>query len=165
MTDQARRFTPAAPALSAPAPTRATALPRVLLAATVALAAAAAWLATDGAEAARASAADPELTRLLRSMAATKLVVALGALALAGWRLGRLTGPVATAGWLAAAALLAAGPVLIWRIAPVELGGLAFHAGLLVLLLTAWLDRGAVGTALTEAIAERRRRRTAAGGG
>lgn len=168
MTDQAHRFPTAAPALSpaaasAPAPaTRATALPRILLGATVALAAA--WLATGGPEAARAAAADPELTWLLRPMAATKLLVALGALALAYWRLGRPAGPAAMAGWLVAAALLGAGPALIWRIATVGVGGLAFHAGLLALLLTAWLDRGAVGMALSEAIAARRRRRTAAGG-
>ncbi len=170
MTDQAHRFPTAAPALSpaaasAPAPAaRAAALPRILLGAAVALAAAAAWLATGGPEAARAAAADPELTWLLRPMAATKLLVALGALALAYWRLGRPAGPAAMAGWLVAAALLGAGPALIWRIATVGVGGLAFHAGLLALLLTAWLDRGAVGTALSEAIATRRRRRTAAGG-
>jgi hypothetical protein len=113
-------------------------------------------LATSGGEAAQAvRAAGPELTRLLRAMAGLKLVLAAGVLAGFYWRLGTPAGLWRLAGYAAAAAAMAAGPVLIWDMAHVGLGALLLHGGLLGGVLLLWRDP-AVGACLGAMVARRR---------
>lgn len=108
-----------------------------LIAATV-VAATIAWLVSQAPS--TAVGADPELTRLLRMMALLKAALAVGAAALVGWRLGLPAGPRLAAGYIAAAALLAAGPALMWGMTHVVAGGLVFHAGLVMLIGLGWRD-------------------------
>ncbi len=138
---------------------RATVSPRLarsLVLAAVAAAAVAGALSVDPVQAARAAAqAGPGLTRLLRGMAAIKAFMALGALGAVIWRL-RLPTP---AGWVAAYALagaaMAAGPGLIWAIAPLAAGAAFLHAGLIATLILLWRDP-AVSRGLAGLIAARR---------
>ena len=114
---------------------------RVVLLVAVALAVALAHLLGQGEAAVRAAAADPELTRLLRGMAALKAGLALSAVCLVAWRLGYPAGTRLVVGLVAAAASMAAGPVLIWHVAPVAAAALLFHAGLGLLLVLCLTDR------------------------
>lgn len=115
--------------------------PRVALVAAVALAIALAQLLGQGEAAARAAAADPELTWLLRGMAVLKAGLALGAVCLVAWRLGYPASARLATGLIVAAALMAAGPVLIWHVAPVAAAALLFHAGMGLLLVLCLTDR------------------------
>ncbi len=166
MTEQSRRETaPPAPLsrpLLQPRPMRLGALlPLAAPLAAMALAIALAWTLAAGPEA-RAAAADPGLARVLRAMALFKAAAAPGALALLAWRLRRVRPmpAIPLAGWSIALGLLAAGPVLIWQVGPVAAGALVFHAGLILLLVTAFrLDRAALSAALAASLAIRRARR------
>jgi hypothetical protein len=160
MTEQSRPSPSLPPASWSRATGRAP--PRILVAlpaATMALSATLAWTLSAGPAAVEAAAADPELTRLLRAMALIKGSLALGVLLLATWRLAAIRNlpAVALTGWMAALALVAAGPVLIWRIAPLLHGAVAFHSGLLLLMLVVFvLDRAALGEALHRMLTVRR---------
>jgi hypothetical protein len=156
-----RALPPFALSLVAPSqPAEAAARPATgllaLAAAVMTLAGGLAWVLGGGPAAEAAAAADPALTGLLRFMAGMKASLALGALGLLGWRLA-LAGrpaPRALGGWLLALGLMAAGPVLIWRVGTVGTGALAFHTGLALLVLTlAWLDRAAIAGALARRVA------------
>jgi hypothetical protein len=115
-------------------------------------------LATDGATAAAAAAhAGPGLTRLLRGMAAIKALMALGAGGAVLWRLGAPADPWRLAAYALACAAMAAGPGLIWAIAPVAAGATALHAGLALCLILLWRDP-AVSCRLSALIAARRAR-------
>jgi hypothetical protein len=100
---------------------------------------------------------DPALARLLRAMAAIKMLLAACAGAAVWWRLG----VPARAGWLAgyaaAASALAAGPVLIWSLTHIGLGALLLHGGLLANILLLWRDP-VTGARLEQAITARRAR-------
>ena len=146
--------------LDASVPARRAASPRLsraALLAAVGLAVAAAHLAGGGEAAARAVTADPELTRLLRGMAVLKAGLTLAAVGLVAWRVGYPTSPRLLAGLVASAVLLAAGPVLIWHVAPIVAGALLFHAGMVLLLALCWADRSSARD-LKAAVARRRRR-------
>lgn len=123
-------------------------LARAVLAAAVTLAIALAQLLGHGEAAVHAAAADPELTWLLRGMAVLKSALALGAVGLVAWRLGYPASRGLAAGLIAAAALMAAGPVLIWHIAPVGAAAVLFHAGMALLLVLCWADRSDTLTSL-----------------
>jgi len=116
-------------------------------------------LATPAEEAARAAqAAGPELTRLLRAMAGLKLLFAACVLGAAYWRLAVPASAWRLASYAAAAAVMAAGPVLIWQMAHVRLGALLLHAGLLGGVLLLWRD-----PAMSARLAATLERRRAAG--
>jgi hypothetical protein len=124
---------------------------RVVLLLAIAGGLAAGFLAQDrAATAASLERAGPELTMLLRFMAVVKGGAGLAVCALVAWRLGRAT-PVGLAlVYVAAAAGMAAAPILVWGMVHVGIGALAFHAGWLLLLGTTLADRdgrGLVGAA------------------
>ncbi len=118
---------------------------RAALAAAVILATVAAFAAgRDAASAWAVQASGPELTQLLRFMAVVKLGMALGASGLAWWRLGNPLSAGLALSYLAACALMAAAPGLIWSMGHVVLGAVLFHAGFALLLLLGWADRGEI---------------------
>ncbi len=86
--------------------------------------------------------ADPDLAKLMRFMAAIKGLMALGALALIGWRFGYDATPRTQLAYLLTGALLMAGTGFIWRIDTVVEGAVAFHLGLGLLIALACLDKG-----------------------
>jgi len=86
--------------------------------------------------------ADPSLTRLLRAMAAIKLLIAALAGATLYWRLSLPAAPPRLAAYAAAAAAMAAGPGLIWNLNHIAAGALLLHAGLIATLLLLWRDPG-----------------------
>lgn len=131
---------------------------RVMLAATVGLVCTIAFVMGGGEAAARAVAADPELTRLLRGMAILKALLSLAAISLAAWRVGYPSDPRLPAGLVASAALMAAGSVLIWLVAPIVAGAVLFHAGLILLLVLCWADDSGA-RSLGAALTRRRRSR------
>jgi hypothetical protein len=118
---------------------------------------AAGLLATGDAGRAHAvAAAGPELTRLLRAMAAIKSVLSAAAVAAVLWRLGAAVRLPWFAGYAAAAAAMAAGPGLIWDMAHVGAGALVLHGGLLMTIVLLWRDP-VMAARLSEAVAARRR--------
>jgi hypothetical protein len=134
------------------APARA----RLVLALVVCAAVAASLAATGHAASARAvAAAGPELTRLLRAMAAIKMLLAALAGAALYWRLGAATGALRLAGYAAACGAMAAGPALIWAMAHVGAGAVLLHGGLLATILLLWRDP-ATSAMLDRAISARR---------
>jgi hypothetical protein len=114
------------------------------------------WLATPAGLVARAAAdAGPELTTLLRGMAAMKALAAGGLVAAIVWR---LSAPIAWGRYVAyaaASACMAVGPVLIWNLVHLRLGALLLHAGLLAAVVLLWRDP-AVGARLQGVIDRRR---------
>ena len=138
-----RRFPPgplsASPAAPAPESVPAAAAGRrAALAAAVLLAVAAAHFAAAGEASARAVAADPELAGLLRAMAFLKASMAGAAVWLVERLLRQGLPAASAAGLVLAAALMAAGPVLMWHVARVGAGAVLFHAGLVLLLVLGW---------------------------
>jgi hypothetical protein len=130
---------------------------RALLALIVIAAFAGGVLATGHAAAAQATAtAGDDLVRLLRAMAAIKLLFAAGAIAAILWRLGFAVTPPRFAGYAAAGAAMAAGPGLIWQMAHVATGALLLHAGLLSAIVLLWRDP-AVTARLADMVRLRRR--------
>ncbi len=99
------------------------------------------WLATGEDATTRAvAAAGDDLVRLLRSMAALKALIALGAAAALVWRLGAPVSRARFALYAVAAAAMAAGPGVIWGMAYVRTGAMLLHAGLAVVAVTLWRD-------------------------
>ncbi len=112
--------------------------------------------ATGRSETAQAvQAAGPELTRLLRAMAGLKLMFAAGLLAAMVWRLQCPATAWRLAGYMAAAACMAAGPVLIWDMAHVRAGAALLHGELLASVVLLWRDP-AMAQRLSHAIDRRR---------
>jgi hypothetical protein len=148
---------------SAHLPTLAAARPvtmswRATLLVAVVAAAGAAWLATTPAAVAQATqSADGELVMLLRFMAAVKASMALAALAVTFWRLGYPASPLLSLAYVGSVALMCAAPVLIWQLADVAIGAALFHAGLGLLVVALFADRGQA-PALAKATLARRRR-------
>ena len=135
---------PSASAGSHPGSTSGTTLPAsmraLLLAGCVASAATAGWLA-DPAAVLRA---DPELARLLRGMALIKATLVLAAVGVLLWRFGRPMTPRTAGAYLASAWMLCGAGVLIWQPSTIPFAALLFHAGVLLLLVAAWGDGGAL---------------------
>jgi hypothetical protein len=100
-------------------------------------------------------AAGPELARLLRAMAALKVLMAAPLMAAVAWRLGSVVSPGRLVADAAACAAMAVGPGLIWSLAQVKLGALLLHGGLLATVVLLWRDP-AVRERLSAAIAARR---------
>lgn len=157
MTHLTRAHDPAPLAVSRPARHSASPLiARAVLVATVVLAMTLAQFVGQGEAADRAASADPELTLLLRGMAVLKAGLAIGAVCLVAWRLAHPASSRLAAGLIVAAALMAAGPILVWHVAPVVAAALVFHAGLGLLLVLCLLDRSGA-QELHAAVAARRR--------
>jgi len=114
-------------------------------------------LATGTQDSAHAvAAAGPELTRLLRAMAAIKSVMAASAAAAVWWRLGMPVGPARLVAYALSGAAMASGPAIIWMMAHVGFGALLLHGGLAAAILLLWRDP-AVGARLGVLVAARRR--------
>ena len=125
----------------------------------VAAAAIAGFLATNPqSQTAAIANAGPELTHLLRAMAALKTLFAAGAIAATTWRLGLPTTWTRLATYIVACAAMTAGPGLIWSMAYVKAGALLLHTGLIATILLLWRDP-ATTTRLTAAIESRRARK------
>jgi hypothetical protein len=116
--------------------------------------AAVAWLISGSAQPSPLD-GDAELAALLRFMAAVKATIALAVLGVTAWRLGHPAPAAVALIYVAAAALMAAAPGVIWQLAYVGIGAGLFHAGLLLFLGALVGDRGGasqlVGTALQRA--------------
>ena len=108
------------------------ALPPVVVLAVIAV-----WVLADPAP---TLAADPELARVLRFMAAVKGGMALVALALVGLRLGAPVMPSRGLGYLLAAAGAAAAPTLIWQLTWIGPAALLFYASVGTLVVLGWRD-------------------------
>ncbi len=106
----------------------------------VACAALAGGLVVNGGSAHAVAQAGPDLTRLLRAMAAIKVMLAVGATAVVLWRLQSPISVGRFSLYVLATAGMAAGPGLIWTMAHVALGAFALHAGLIVSVLLLWRD-------------------------
>ena len=100
---------------------------------------------------------DVDLARLLRAMAALKLLFVAAASAAMLWRMQAPIRPVPLALYALSAFAMAAGPGLIWTLAHVALGAALLHLGLFASVLLLWRDE-AVGRLLAAAIARRRAR-------
>lgn len=85
-------------------------------------------------------AADPDLARLLRGMALVKSVLVLAAVGVLWWRLRQPLAAGHGLAYLVGAWLAAGATMLIWQLSFIVPAALAFHAGELLLLLTAWRD-------------------------
>ena len=127
----------------APQRTASAAYWRSFLAVAVVLAVAAAFaVGQDAASASAVEVAGPDLTRLLRFMAVVKASLAAGAVGLVWWRSGYPATLRSMLSYAVACLLMAAAPGLIWSMAHVALAAVMFHAGLALLLLVCWTDRG-----------------------
>ena len=84
--------------------------------------------------------AGPELTRLLRAMAAIKVMMALAATTVVLWRLQSPISAGRFSLYALATAGMAAGPGLIWTMAHVASGAFVLHAGLIASVLLLWRD-------------------------
>ena len=111
----------------------------LLLAGCVVAAAAALWLG----EPAAYLAAEPGLVVLLRSMAAIKACIVVAAVGVLLWRLGHAVPGRTAAAYLVGSWLIAGATTLVWQLSFIPLAAVVFHAGELLLLFTAWRDRGA----------------------
>ena len=100
-------------------------------------------------------AAGEDLTRLLRAMAALKVMLALGAVLGVCWRLGAPVSAPRFAVYALACGAMALGPGLIWGMVHVRAGAVLLHGGLLVAVVVLWRDESAR-RRLAERIAERR---------
>jgi len=109
-----------------------------------------------GAEAHAVGLAGPDLTRLLRAMAAIKVLMAGGALAAVLWRLQSAVSAGRFGLYAVAAAGMGAGPVLIWGMVHVALGAFFLHAGLIACVVLLWRDPE-VSARLAVLVATRRR--------
>lgn len=85
-------------------------------------------------------AADPDLARLLRGMALIKGVLVLAAVGVLWWRFRQPLAAGHGTAYLVGAWLAAGATMLIWQLSLIVPAALAFHAGELLLLLTAWRD-------------------------
>jgi hypothetical protein len=81
-----------------------------------------------------------QLALLMRFMVLVKAAMVIAAFALAHWRLRTPIGGVAAAGLVAATAMMALAPGLIWSMRHIVLGAACFHAGLIAYLVVAWRD-------------------------
>ncbi len=104
---------------------------------------------------------DPELVMLLRFMAVVKAAMALGAVALVGWRFGSPVRPAVALAYIAGTSSMAAGAGLIWQLGHVGAGALLVHGGLVALAGLAWSDRAGWNQAAGAISASIRSRRSA----
>ena len=86
--------------------------------------------------------AGADLTRLLRAMALIKIVLAAAVVFLIDWRLRFPINLYRATAYIAGAAVMAAGPGMIWGMAHIVLGALLLHGAGATLLLLFCLDPG-----------------------
>lgn len=86
------------------------------------------------------TAADADLTTLLRFMAVMKAAIVLAAAGLVAWRFGSELSSRLAAGYIAAVALMALSPGFIWSQSSLSLASAFFHSGLLFGLALAARD-------------------------
>ena len=142
----------------ATAPSRTSTHARALFVVLLVAAVAGGFVATSPAASAQAvSSAGEDLTRLLRGMAAMKVLLALGAVLGVFWRLGAPVSARRFVVYALACGAMALGPGLIWGMVYVRAGAVLLHGGLLVSLVVLWRDPS-VGQRLAEQIARRRAR-------
>ncbi len=98
--------------------------------------------------------------RLLRGMAAIKLLMAALVCAGVAWRLGDGAGLSWLLAYACACAAMAAGPGLIWDMAHLSAGAALLHGGLLAGVLLLWRDK-ATGQRLGPLVPARRTRLSA----
>lgn len=87
--------------------------------------------------------ADPALGHLLRGMAVIKGALALGAIAALWWRFGRPIEVGLARAYSWSAWFMAGAAMVVWQLAHVGVGALAFHGGELTLLTLAWFEHRA----------------------
>ena len=107
------------------------------------------------------AAAGEDLTRLLRGMAALKVLLALGAVLGVLWRLGASISAARFVVYALACGAMAVGPGLIWSMVHVRAGAVLLHGGLLASVVVLWRDEAAA-RRLADMIADRRGRLRAA---
>lgn len=112
---------------------------RALLIAGVAASASVAWFVTRG----DAVSPDAELTRVLQFMTLAKGMLGAGALWLVSVRFHYPIAPRLAFGYIAAGAIMAAGPGAMWTTAHIILGSLLFYAGLAAMAALGSIDGGA----------------------
>ncbi len=81
-----------------------------------------------------------DLARLLRTMAVLKGAMALVSLGVVWWRFALPVLPRFAMAYLVGTWLMAGASVVMWQLTHLVAGGVAFHVGLAVGLLTAWRD-------------------------
>jgi hypothetical protein len=115
------------------------------------------FILPDPAASARAiSSAGPELTHLLRFMAAVKSLLVLAAASAILWRLKSPISPGRLAAYATLSLLMAAGIGEIWQLARVGLGAFILHGALGATVLLLWQDP-ALHQQLAMAVSQRRR--------
>jgi len=105
-------------------------------------------------------AADPELTLLLRFMAVVKAGMAVGAAALAAWRMRQPVRAAPALGYVVAVSSMAAGAGLIWQLEHVAAGAVLVHGGLVAMGALAWMDRAGWVQAISAKSASMRSKRS-----
>jgi hypothetical protein len=129
---------------------------RSILLAVILVGFAAGFLATGSTSSAAAvHQAGADLTRLLRAMAAIKMLMVAAAAAAVFWRLSAAITLPWFAAYSVAFAAMAAGPGLIWNMAHLIAGAALLHGGLLAVILLFWRDP-IVGNRLAAMVAARR---------
>ena len=150
-------LTPSHAAAAAPRRYGSPITARLALAVMIAVALAAAFLATNPDTATQAATlAGKDLTRLLRAMAVIKAGMALAVIAAVFWRLGSAITLPRFGAYALVCAAMASGPALIWDMAAVGAGALLLHCGLLAGVVLLWRDP-AVSVRLAALVAARRR--------
>jgi hypothetical protein len=86
--------------------------------------------------------ADPELARVLRGMALIKTLLVLAAVAVVAWRYSWPLSRGLHAAYLVGASLMAFASASIWQLSFFALASIAFHAGIVLLLVAAYMDNG-----------------------
>jgi hypothetical protein len=138
---------------TSPTSTQTRALFAVLLAAAIV----GGFVATSPAASVQAVAdAGDDLTRLMRGMAALKVLLALAAVLGVFWRLGAPVSARRFVVYALACGAMALGPGLIWAMVYIRTGAALLHGGLLVSVVVLWRDPS-VGLRLADAIERRRR--------
>jgi hypothetical protein len=126
-----------APVVARPAPLSRLLAMRVVLAGGCAAAVAGGLFLGDPAV---ALAADPDLARLLRGMAALKGLIVAPAVAVVWWRLGHPLSVRLAAVYVGGAWMMAFASALIWQLTSLGLAALVFHGAGLAMLVAAFGD-------------------------
>ena len=86
--------------------------------------------------------ADAELVMLMRGMAVIKALLLLGALAVLWWRFGQPYSRGVALAYSSGLWMAVAATVMIWQLVQIPAAAVLFHAGELIMLVTAWRDDG-----------------------
>ena len=86
--------------------------------------------------------ADPELARVLRGMALIKTLLVFAALGMIFWRFSWSLSRRLHASYIVGTSLMAFAAASIWQLSCFAAASVAFHAGIVILLATAYVDNG-----------------------